>query len=159
MKLKAFLKMRYALAGASAHTNIPMEARVFISYGTCRTQVTQVTPPPPGERQCANLRSYTGSTGGRDWIVPIFGGDLQVFFVHHDFDAAVGGTAGYGLRGIAQGVLIPRLVGDLRIRVFDRVAREPAKVLFPAGCRDIFRKDEVGALSRQMELPELTEAG
>ena len=60
--------------------------------------------------------------GGRNCEIPIFGGDLQTFFVHDDFDRTVGRATGCGRWAIAQSVLIPCLVSDLRVGIFDRVA-------------------------------------
>src|ERR1700756_3861991 len=141
MKLKTFLKCGHTLMGLPPYTNPFWRLALFISYGACPTQVTQVTPGWP----------KSGLTGGRHGVIAALSIDIQAFFIHQNFNVAVG-WAGCGLRNIGQRVLVSSLGGDLRICVFHGIAGEFAEYLSSSGSGAIFRQDVAVTLAPKMEL-------
>ena len=96
-------------------------------------------------------------TGRWNRKITALGGNFQPFSVHPYFDASISGIAGYGLRNISQGVLIPCFRGDFRIRVLDGVAGEFGKWVRTTGGINEFREVVSASLVGQMELLELPE--
>ena len=116
--------------------------------------------PPGPEGAIGNCVTVADrSMGRRNRIIPFFGGDLQPFFVHDDFDRAVSRAAGRGCGAIAQSVLIPSLVGDLRVGIFDGIAREFGIRRRAARGPNVFGEEVGAALVGDMELFELLVTG
>ena len=108
----------------AACTTVPFRRlAVFISYGGYRPQVTHVTPLPNPPQIAEPRAPKNDLSGRRDRIITGLGVDVQIrpMAKHPNLNIAVCRTGSDRLRNVTERVLVARLGGDLRIRLFDRV--------------------------------------